>query len=85
MLVACRLAGPSALETYYAGIRVGAQFGPILMRINASQSLSRQSEKGASPPKEGLHLRQARKLLISHCVFCASQSERQARLVTHKP
>ena len=28
MLVACRLAGLSALETYYAGVRVGAQFGP---------------------------------------------------------
>jgi hypothetical protein len=26
MLVACRLAGLSALETYYAGARVGAQF-----------------------------------------------------------
>jgi hypothetical protein len=26
MLVACRLAGLSALETYYAGVRVGAQF-----------------------------------------------------------
>ena len=28
MLVVCRLAGLSALETYYAGVRVGAQFGP---------------------------------------------------------
>jgi hypothetical protein len=27
MLVACRLAGLSALETYYAGTSVGAQFG----------------------------------------------------------
>ena len=27
MLVACRLAGLSALETYYARVRVGAQFG----------------------------------------------------------
>ena len=27
MLVAYRLAGLSALETYYAGVRVGAQFG----------------------------------------------------------
>ena len=26
MLVACRLAGLSALETYYAGVRAGAQF-----------------------------------------------------------
>ena len=26
MLVACRLAGLSALETYYAGVGVGAQF-----------------------------------------------------------
>jgi hypothetical protein len=30
MLVACRLAGLSALETHYAGVRVGAQFGPRL-------------------------------------------------------
>jgi hypothetical protein len=29
MLVACRLAGLSALETDYAGARVGAQCGPI--------------------------------------------------------
>jgi hypothetical protein len=28
MLVACRLAGLSALEAYYAGVRVGAQCGP---------------------------------------------------------
>jgi hypothetical protein len=28
MLVACRLAGLSALETYYAEVRVGAQFEP---------------------------------------------------------
>jgi hypothetical protein len=28
MLLAYRLAGLSALETYYAGVRVGAQFGP---------------------------------------------------------
>ena len=27
MLVACRLAGLSALETHYAGVRVRAQFG----------------------------------------------------------
>ena len=27
MLVACRLAGLSALETYYAGVREGAQCG----------------------------------------------------------
>jgi len=27
MLVACRLAGLSALEAYYAEVRVGAQFG----------------------------------------------------------
>jgi hypothetical protein len=29
MLVACRLAGLSALETYYARVRVGAQFGAV--------------------------------------------------------
>jgi hypothetical protein len=28
MLVACRLAGLSALEAYYAGVGVRAQFGP---------------------------------------------------------
>jgi hypothetical protein len=28
MLVACRLAGLSTLETYYAGVRAPAQFGP---------------------------------------------------------
>jgi hypothetical protein len=28
MLVACRLAGLSALETYYVDVRVRAQFGP---------------------------------------------------------
>ena len=28
MLVACRLAGLSALETYYAGVSMGAQCGP---------------------------------------------------------
>jgi hypothetical protein len=28
MLVACRLAGLSALETYYAGVRARTQFGP---------------------------------------------------------
>ena len=27
MLVACRLAGLSALETYYAGVKLGAQCG----------------------------------------------------------
>ena len=27
MLIACRLAGLSALGTYYARVRVGAQFG----------------------------------------------------------
>jgi hypothetical protein len=27
MLVACRLAGLSALEAYYAGVRVGARLG----------------------------------------------------------
>jgi hypothetical protein len=32
MLVACRLAGLSALETYYARVRVGAQFGPTQRR-----------------------------------------------------
>ena len=30
MLVACRLAGLSALEAYYAGVRARAQFGPRL-------------------------------------------------------
>jgi hypothetical protein len=30
MLVACRLAGLSALEGYYAGVRVGAQCGAAL-------------------------------------------------------
>jgi hypothetical protein len=33
MLVACRLAGLSALETYYAGIGAGAQFGPSRWHI----------------------------------------------------
>ena len=28
MLVACRLAGLSAFEAHYAGVRVGAQCGP---------------------------------------------------------
>ena len=28
MLVACRLAGLSALETYYAGVELAARFGP---------------------------------------------------------
>ena len=32
MLVACRLTGLSALETYYAGVRARAQFGPHLPR-----------------------------------------------------
>ena len=30
MLVAYRLAGLSALETYYAGVGVGAQCGPVV-------------------------------------------------------
>ena len=32
MLVAYRLAGLSALETYYARVRVGAQFGAVWLR-----------------------------------------------------
>ncbi len=35
MLVACRLAGLSALETYYAGVRACAQFGPTQSAIAA--------------------------------------------------
>jgi hypothetical protein len=35
MLVACRLAGLSALETYYAGVRARTQFGPTQYPIAA--------------------------------------------------
>jgi hypothetical protein len=33
MLVASRLAGLSALETYYAGLRARTQFGPTLVGL----------------------------------------------------
>jgi hypothetical protein len=36
MLLACRLAGLSALETYYAGVRVSAQFGAAYMAARAT-------------------------------------------------
>jgi hypothetical protein len=32
MLVACRLAGLSALEGHYAGVSVSAQFGGVWLR-----------------------------------------------------
>jgi hypothetical protein len=42
MLVACRLAGLSALETYYAGARVGAQCGAAL--VHTGRALLLQTE-----------------------------------------
>ena len=38
MLVACRLAGLSALEGHYAGVRARTQFGPT-QNGNASKAL----------------------------------------------
>jgi hypothetical protein len=46
MLVAYRLAGLSALETYYAGVRVGAQFRPDA----ALQVAFRRSVRGRPGP-----------------------------------
>jgi hypothetical protein len=49
MLVACRLAGLSALETHYAGVNALAQFGPT-QSPNAppgTTSLSRPGERRA--------------------------------------
>ena len=54
MLVACRLAGLSALEGYYAGLCVSAQFVPMQSRVaspssSASRSTSLASEDLAGP------------------------------------
>jgi hypothetical protein len=38
MLVACRLAGLSALETYYAGIRVSAQCSAVWRRARSERN-----------------------------------------------
>ena len=39
MLVACRLAGLSARETYNAGVRARAQFGPTRYPIAALRAV----------------------------------------------
>ena len=48
MLAACRLAGPSALETYYAEVRVRAQFGPTQRSRRPSSLLARAGRTWAS-------------------------------------
>jgi hypothetical protein len=59
MLVACRLAGLSALETYYAGVRVGAQFGAACgcaPSLNDSSSLAlkiRRLARNSRPGDDG--------------------------------
>ena len=55
MLVACRLAGLSALETYYAGIRAGAQFGPSRwhIAIKAAERPFRGRRVGWTQPRGG--------------------------------
>ena len=40
MLVACRLAGLSALVAHYAGVRVGAQFGAACWSARPSSTAS---------------------------------------------
>jgi hypothetical protein len=47
MLVACRLAGISALGAYYAGARVGAQCGPTRFQRLA------KGRRDASPMEPG--------------------------------
>jgi hypothetical protein len=55
MLVACRLADLSALETYYAGVKLGAQCGAVianerpraLLLASAGQSAERRGQRGA--------------------------------------
>jgi hypothetical protein len=55
MLVACRLAGLSALETYYVRVRVGAQFPRSLRQRRDLRSPCRsagwQGEEGPSERK----------------------------------
>ena len=47
MLVAGRLAGLSALETYYAEVRVRAQFGPTQRSRRPSSLLARRVAGGS--------------------------------------
>src|SRR5271166_2171264 len=49
MLIACRLAGLSALETYYAGGRARAQCGPTQSPIAASPHAVRIQRLGRRP------------------------------------
>ena len=50
MLVACRLAGLSALVAHYAGVRVGAQFGAA---CGCAAQLDRLVQTGAKNQKIG--------------------------------
>jgi hypothetical protein len=67
MLVACRLAGLSALEPYYAGVRVGAQtFGP---RVAAHQ-LDLLVQSGAKNQKIG----RQKQACLGHSPYIVGQS-----------
>ena len=58
MLVACRLAGLSALETHYAGVRAGAQFGAERGCVTgpdlfcATKTAETRRDVGASGPED---------------------------------
>ena len=53
MLVACRLAGLSALEGHYAGVRVGAQCGARAAARLVSFGCRRTGSPNASQPDVG--------------------------------
>ena len=58
MLVACRLAGLSTLETYYAGVRAPAQFGPTprsrdKAHVARAEALSASIDRNVRRPELG--------------------------------
>jgi hypothetical protein len=57
MLVACRLAGLSALEAYHGGVRVGAQCGPRGLKLAMAETLSVEQSR-QSPEIAGVVRRQ---------------------------
>ena len=58
MLVACRLAGLSALEAYYAGVRARAQFGSDalchgVLDITSRRKASLRTRRATAGPRSG--------------------------------
>ena len=65
MLVACRLAGLSALEGHYVGVSVRAQFGGALRLRGTSDDFS-------SEPGNGAEYRTFSRLCASRCAAVRS-------------